>query len=445
MTFSIFNSYDYKNKSFALAALDKLSTPCRLAFGGKKVYVLSQTSKETSTSARVAAVFFSVLIFPIAVISISSLVIKAATLPWIWQKKNVKNQSKQAEEMIKQFNATGTYNKAIEILMKSPEIGKNPDVYENFSNIVKTKINENCSFEDIYEALPFFEAVDAMELVNQAVEVRLSNDYQNNRNFTTANSIANFIQKASEKNSFNVNTFYRKLFTNALRLNTNDDLMLKAIKMDIADPLIEIFLKNNNSNSSKPILTHREVKVLLFILIKDFNLFKIFDKPEEMKKVSEIVQNIRSMNQKRFELLGQLKELTGENSKYSQENWPSIRPEFTKFQAYLGQLADDTNDEKEKKYLLSLQELFDHMIEFVDSFSDKLSLEELKAFEERIKNSAAERAENTSVPITDIASDDFLLALHHRKMKYIADFSEEMKIFLLDNHVQLNEKLEKAS
>lgn len=155
MTFSIFNSYDYKNKSFALAALDKLSTPCRLAFGGKKVYVLSQTSKETSTSARVAAVFFSVLIFPIAVISISSLVIKAATLPWIWQKKNVKNQSKQAEEMIKQFNATGTYDKAIEILMKSPEIGKNPDVYENFSNIVKTKINENCSFEDICEALPF--------------------------------------------------------------------------------------------------------------------------------------------------------------------------------------------------------------------------------------------------------------------------------------------------
>src|ERR1700722_4679983 len=102
--YSVFNNYNYENKHFIISCLDCFSTPLRRVFGGRNICVLSQTyMNEMSTGRKVATVFFSVLIFPVAIISIASLLIKVGTFPFVWEKKKVKVQTQETWNIINQF------------------------------------------------------------------------------------------------------------------------------------------------------------------------------------------------------------------------------------------------------------------------------------------------------------------------------------------------------
>lgn len=133
--YSVLNNYNYKDKSSLYSSLDWLSTPCRRVLGGRNVSVLSQTYENKMSGAnKVATVFFSVLIFPVAIVSIASLLIKMATVPWFWEKKKVKVQSQQTWNIINQFKKAfqnSDYDQAIQIFNQRSEVGKRSDIYDD--------------------------------------------------------------------------------------------------------------------------------------------------------------------------------------------------------------------------------------------------------------------------------------------------------------------------
>ena len=93
--YSVLNNYSYKDKSFFISFLDLLSTPCRRILGGRSVSILSQTyDSKMSGTLKITVLFFSVLIFPVGIVSVASFAIKLATLPWFWEGKIVKDQTR---------------------------------------------------------------------------------------------------------------------------------------------------------------------------------------------------------------------------------------------------------------------------------------------------------------------------------------------------------------
>jgi hypothetical protein len=86
--YSYLNNYNYDGKSFLNSALDWLSTPSRVVLGGKNVCVYSQTyEEEVSTCRKIATLFLSIIILPVATVSICCLILKLSKFPWTWEKK----------------------------------------------------------------------------------------------------------------------------------------------------------------------------------------------------------------------------------------------------------------------------------------------------------------------------------------------------------------------
>lgn len=445
--YSALNNYNYGGKSFLLSSLDWLSTPCRRILGGRNVCVLSQTyENEMSTAGKVATLFFSIVIFPLGIVSITSLAIKVATLPWIWEAKKVKVQSQETWNVINQFNRAiekNEYDQAIQICQRS-EIGKRNDIYTNLFKSINQKIINNSSWEEIQKVLPLLRLNDAIGLINLSIKMRLSNEFANDCNLTTPKQINDFIRSSLKNCSIqDLENCYNKLFSDALSVDVNENIILCAIKMDIADFMIKSFIQLKISyakNDLERSLAKLKENVLRYSLFKaeqksSYNYSLIFNSTEYMPQVSSAIQDLRNINLFVRQTLNKLNALSTDTNE--QEKWKGVRSEFIKFKDNFDQF-NISLDQDEKNYIQSLQLVFNDMIEFIDSILKASSIEEIESITKKIELSSQEHIKNishlmanTKTSIFQTGIDSVLSTLRLKKKGELMAPTEKMKSYLM--------------
>lgn len=453
--YSVLNNYNYNGKSIFSSSVDWLSTPCRRVLGGRNVCVLSQTYEDKmSTTSKIATVFFSVLIFPVAIVSVASLIIKVATFPWAWETKKVKIQSQETWTIINQFKTVvqkQKYHEGIQIFRKQPEIGERKDIYNDFFKAINCEINNHSPWTKVQEALSLLKSNNAIELIKHAVKTKLSFEYQNDCYLTSGSDINDFIQ-SSLKNSpvESREVCYKELFSNVLQIDVNEDVILNAIKMDIAAHMIRSFIqikKSRAKNELERLSAKLEKTLLRYSLFKkeqNYNdLYLIFNSNADMQKISAILQNLRQINQISWQSFNKLNALSAQNTNIK-DQWNDICSVFGEFRTELDKLISST-DEVEKIYIQSLQVVFDHIMSFINSTqgSVSISLEEIESFQGKVESSLAEQTKNfpnlfadTKVSYFQTNIDNFLSTLRLKKRTNLFTFTEKMKSFLMTYMIQ---------
>lgn len=458
MSYSVFNNYDYEKKSSILKVLDTLARPCSIVFGGRKISVISQTQQNVSTATRVSAAVFSIIIFPVGFLSASCLIIKAASLPWIWQKKEVKAQSQQTWDIILQFRAAHAHDEAIKIFKKRPEIGKRADIYVRLHTIIRQKIASNCSLEDIEESLQLLNYKDAFSLMNDAIKTRLSYEFQRDCHITTGNSIIGLIHKTIGRNAKNFEECCDRLFANVLKIHADEDLVVQMIKLDITHCLVEQLFQKKKSCAQSELdealvsLERTIFNTKLFREADTWNLASLFSNSEQMSQIRGTVTDIRALNKSRIDFFNEIK-MSRENPR---EQWEHVR---SKFQLQLDDVfAPMMESYKEKEFLSSFATLCTNMSEYIDSLQlsgTSFSKEDIEIFQAKIDNGITKFGENSNDLFQNLRIEDsktvfdtILSTLYVKRNYILLSFTFAMKDVLMkmmEEAVKANQQLSSQS
>lgn len=443
--YSFLNNYTYKNKSKVMSTLDFLSTPCRKALGGRNVNILSQTyHNPTSTAGKVATVFFSVLIFPVAVISTASLLIKFASFPGFWEKKKIKEQTKDTWKVINAFNQAfdkKDYNSAIQNFKQRSEIIGRKDVGNKFFKIVNSKINNIDPWNEIQDLLPYMSTRDSIELINHMVKTRLAHEVKNDRFEMQGDQVNRFIVNSLRvKSKKNIEECCKKLFSGALQINVDDDLITNAIKMDILRPLIDRLASLQASEHTS------EFRDVAFDIKKGCLMHSPFIKGQRysdyylmlsddknMEKVSSAVQGLRDASHVQ-KCLDAFNALAGNPDLQSQ----SFRDEVVKFQSFLKNMSFKSQ-EIEKNYYGILLEYLKHMTDFIDAISESSSHDEInklaKNVQDNLQNQIKEFKKyfnkDTTVSYSKSTTDNLVATLCLKKRIVLFTAAEQIKSVLI--------------
>lgn len=340
--YSPLNSYNYHNKPAWSSALDWLSTPCRRALGGRNIYLAAQTYEDKmSTAGRITTLFFSILIFPIALVSATSFALKLATLPWVWEKKTVKEQSRQTWKTIEQFNAAfdqRNYDQALDKLRKRPGLEARIDINKKLFKIINVKINEGEPWHAIKKLLPLLSSQDAIALINHAVKTRLSSESASNKLTLDGSMLIGLVEGSLAATGFkSVEACYMRLLTDALRIDVNNDLILNTIKMDLADSIIKkithLRIANAKDEIGRILAGTQETTTRYKIFDteqKYYHLYLMFNNKESMQQIHNELQAIRAMRHLESETTTALK---GHISKGSgvQTKWNLLSEEMKSY------------------------------------------------------------------------------------------------------------------
>lgn len=241
--YSPLNCYEYQGKSSIISAIDWCSTPCRRLLGGRNVYLEEQTySHKMSNAMKITVLFFSVVIFPIAIIAVTSLALKLITFPWKWEKNIVKEVSERALKDLENFNTAFTENKydeAIEVVKQRPDLMGRNQVNHQFFQIINRKINQNAPWTEVEGLLRFLSFGDAKKLIAYAIKLRLVEEFRENTFLTTPDEIFKFINESQGRYSLeNLEELCKLILVEAFKVTPGQPPAEKIMKMDFADRLL---------------------------------------------------------------------------------------------------------------------------------------------------------------------------------------------------------------
>ncbi len=326
MDYSVLNNYEYENKKWIISTLDFLSTPMRRVLGGKNDSVLSETSDyKMSVSRRIATLFFSVIVFPVAAISIASLILKLMTCPFIWEKKIVQAQDKNTWEIYNKFNDNckkGSFDAAVHGLSHRSQLLKRDDIHKNLFSVINAEINNNPTtcWEKIPKGLKHLKIGDAIELINHAIKVRLECELKDNRYKMDGSAIAGLIDNSLNNTHLsNLEACVTKILSGALRIESNENLLAMILKMELADNLINLLTDTKKSNA------HQDYQRTLADLQADsmrsmifpsghnyFDQYTVFRDKPTMKNIGRLMADYRSIQNTHAQTAIQL-EMIGNN------------------------------------------------------------------------------------------------------------------------------------
>jgi hypothetical protein len=382
--YSYLNNYNYDGKSFLNSALDWFSTPCRVVLGGKNACVYSQTyEKEVSTCRKIATLFLSIIILPVATVSICCLILKLSKFPCDWEKKIIVDQSKLYSDVTRIFEdaySKKEYSRAIQLYKLTPQIGFRQDIAENY---VRSKIYNGCSFEEIQKDIAIMETNRAIELIQDAVVAQLAKETKSFR--VSGQNIIFFIKNSIGSDLENYENCIKKMFAEFLHVDKRDSYSRNIQNMDLSYRLIvDLFkMKKEKSNS---VLQHSEIEkqkaALVDILFeqKPDHLHSIFLSDESMQKMGILLDNIRSCNQLRRSILDNLNDYLEQNMKADdKQKWKVIQDKFNQFtESYI-----KTSTELESDLLLS-QKVFLTINVFISKIENASTPADLTAAIEKL-------------------------------------------------------------
>jgi len=440
--YSAFNSYfdDKKlGKSFLYSVSSFLSKPVRRVFGGTDIYISSQTyDNQMSTTKKVVNVFFLVVLFPVGTLSFTCLMIKFATIPWGWEKRKVKVQSQLTWKALEQFNQAfqkGDLNSAAQSFTQNPDIGKRKEEYDNFFKVINFKINQYASWEDLSVLLRLLGTTGAITLINHAIKVKLSEELKNNCLLTSGDSVLNFIQNSLKfKDISTLEACFNKIFSDALQINVNGDIVLNAIKMDLADHMIKSLTQTRRSKAQneleRTMANAKEISLRYEIFNKEqqyTDYLFIFSDVASMQKMSVGVQGICQVNQLKSQTLNLIKAFPTKCGA-TQTQWDGIREKFLQFEESL--ISD-------KNYVQTLQTMASSMNEFIDFIWTAHSPQEIEAHTQELEINLQKQAVilNNLVNKSKIYYTLFS-TVRLKKKALLIEYIAQMKTFVLNEMVQ---------
>ena len=373
--YSVLNSYNYNDKLPLLDTLDELSTPCRRVWGGRNICVLSQSDEHLmSTGCRVVTLFFSILIFPIAVVSVASLALKCMMFPWLWEKEQVRVQSEMARNALHQFgNAfqAGQYDEAIDIVRQHPEIRfHRSEISDNLFTSINQRIDGEVSWEMLAEQLRLLDHNHAIELINEVIRTQLLDEFEENFYLTSADQVIDFVHDSLTDNEIeDIEACYERLLSDALQVDAHDHALLNIIKMDIGNGLIRSLIERKRVHAYGGLtqmgITHQETLFRQIMLngaeeVNDdyFPHYLLLNSENGMSQIEDLLQEIRDINQRELQWIEQINVL--------------LKGEETDFGLICRTLQNDLNpftasvDEKDQSCFRSVNQCFDLIIKLSD-------------------------------------------------------------------------------
>ncbi len=436
--YSVLNSYDFRDKNHVNSFLDWASTPCRRVLGGRNVYLRSlKHEAEMSTAKKVAVIFFSVLIFPIALISLASLAVKVITLPWIWEKNKMAEQVAKTTNVYNQFILACNQNRhsdALAEIAKVPELAQDITVNRALFTAINRKINNNDSWDEIKDSLKLLSSSDAISLIDHAVKARLANEFNKNYSFIKGDDISDLIKNSLDGKDA-LKECYDKLLSSSLNVDVSSgNVALNARKMELADHVFTFRTRMMQSYAANAI-EHQAASI--FELNERDDLFggrsnagltlqyrMMFKSMPDMQQIHDAVQTTRNVT-----LIGQdaFDEINDAILQSQVNMWSIIRQACSRFD---NALRGACNSQGERKVLDLIQEQLKRQIfDVVDISSrtvitneDKAKLNAIKADVKQINMPNLQQVQGNQSLL-----DSMLEQLRLQKMNTIVAFAKLIK------------------
>lgn len=330
--YSVLNNYHYDDKSLWLSTLDFFSSPCRNVLGGRDVWLVEMSfNLPSSIESRITILFLSALVYyiysPLVYISVGSLLLKCVFLPWIWQKNQIQNLSKEywdrnaeVRAKVQELNREGKTIEALQVIRQSPSTLHSKSIEEQNNQLnrklirsIRERVSSQVNpWESIQSDIQYlWYDLDAINMVNCAVKNLLAKEPKDFLHIATRNNFrALLCQSLRGRN--NLQYFEQcceKLFTDALKIDSTENPFTIFCKMDLADYLLiwleEVKKKSYTSNDGFDALDKtlhnlkidNEIESLRDSMwkkpaIREF--YRLFQNPEKMKEFTQMLQKIRT-------------------------------------------------------------------------------------------------------------------------------------------------------
>lgn len=299
--YSVMNNYGYEGKSELLKTLDFLSFPARSALGGRNVRLVSLMAEEgSSLIGNVVMVVVSLFCFPIAAVTLTSLLIKSVVVIASGEKEKVCNQISGAKKAFQQFTELyekGQQNEAINLYRKQPEIWGAQELQKKYYALLDARIRNDCSWEGLPQLLAVLPRGHVASLMSLALEKRLE---RKDAISTCVGEVKTFITKSLPERAKRVN-YYPSFLKGFLKIDVRDPLMKNITKLVIADYLIKDLVGFRKLGASeferrKADVEEQVLRHSLFTKGQDsIRLYQIFTSKEKIRKLSLYVSRIRNL------------------------------------------------------------------------------------------------------------------------------------------------------
>lgn len=386
--YSVLNNYHYNDKPTFMTLLDFFSTPCRRVLGGRNIYVLDLTGEEEMTTAgKVATVVFSILIFPIAAFSIVCFALKLASLPWIWEKKKITQENKQNRGIIDLFNRAFQSNQldiALEVAQRNPQVVTNQEISRKLFKVINQKINNGASWEELQTMMPLLSSRDACVLINHAIKLKLSRDFPVNllTDHTSEMRVLEFDQIWQLVHSSlrgvraDIQACLKMLISRdkegALVVDETENPLLNVMKLDLADRLIstlKVMKKCDAKDDLERQLADMDLSERIEIFKKDQNSLSyslLFNSPDSMKQIHEILDQIGNMNKIREKLPKSLQD-------------PAVQTNLNQIRSALGKIQQHIQTSSaEHTETTCIVQLFDSGIQLLEAIKKGMTPQQIQ-------------------------------------------------------------------
>jgi len=261
-------------------------------------YVISQCYEHPSSRCcRVTILFFSVLIFPVAAISVAALLAKGASLPSLWQKKIVTEQSETAFKTFEAFQKAFDERKldqALEIYRQHPKIKGRSKLKVDYKlfKIANWKINEGISWEKVPNYLSPLSTIDRIRLIDHAVKERLKRGTENSQ-WTLSSKQIEDLMRRSLGSIETIADCWEHLTKNSLSLKTEErNVITDALKIHLSLPLInQVFARKYTDSGLKKAMIDSQIAIWAFDPGTPY--FLLVNDQGKLKRLNFLIQQIK--------------------------------------------------------------------------------------------------------------------------------------------------------
>jgi hypothetical protein len=293
-----------------------------------------------STACKVATLVFSIIFFPIGIISVICFGIKLATCPCIWERRKVKTIPGETWRAIDEFKDNcqkGNVDTAVQALRLHPQLRYRSDTNGVLFTAINTRINNNASWVTVQEPLSKLKVVDAIKLISHAVKIKIQQNIDNLRILISAADILEFVRNSLEFLDLeNLENCFKSLFSNVLKIGRDENPLYAAIKMDLADNLLQNLLnfktRYARTELERKILKLNQDKLMNSIFEQPYGpLHMLLRKAKDKQRLHADVHELRQAHRLLAHTLDQLKDLS-KNAGLSQiEKLEEVRTKLKDF------------------------------------------------------------------------------------------------------------------
>lgn len=300
LEFSVLNNYNYENKSTFFRHLDKLSSPYRRLFGGRDVDVLNRSvmMSRMSTTRKVVIVMLSIVLFPAALVSLTSLLIKS--IAYRGEKEKIQSQFDISNKFFRDFHeqcGRKDFDLAYKTIKERPQLIKLDSAAENLEELIHYKIKQKTAFVEIPELIRLAKTDKILKLIQDAIE----GQFQCQLLALSGDEIFQFICQSlpyfSEKN---IQLCVKTICEEVLTIKETDEILLIANKLTLAHELLGSFFA---MKTYSPDYSFDPDQRKMFRIVQSFTLTKsapmyqsIFEDREDMNQIQLCLARLRTID-----------------------------------------------------------------------------------------------------------------------------------------------------